>query len=567
MLVLLVVGIAYYLGWLSNFMLATRPPEYSARYYPDDTLLYAWFTLNPGDGQREQIQTIWEKLSEHTAFLDWREDLEESLQDELDVDLQNDVLTWIGPEVSLAIRDIEPDDAELEAAITIDVRDHEAAGDFLLEWIEFQEEEYGTDFDRSSKGEFDVWVSEDEIYGLSDQLLIATTDERLLSAIIQRADGDVEKSLDQDDYFKAAREALPTRRFTSLYVNGEKAGSIIEDTEFGQYFDSAFYEELPDWASASAGWIEDGIVLDVVAPLSEEVVSVVSETKPLSSPARLMPANTVAMLAFSFDPDVENWREALREYDFSELMEDFEHLDDFDPSDFPSDAPFDPANMNMAHLLDFVLIAFDIVTGVDLERDFFAYLEGEMILGVPEFDYERVYEDPEGNAVDAAALLSYQEIDEAELANTMEELTDWLGSFGGLDISEADVGAQNDAKVVELPDVDYSPGYVLHDGHLTIATTEEMLERVVQLQNGEARSLAQDDEYRRAIGHLSHDQYIQIYLDLQSLVEIGNIDESDLTKSQVRFLREILGSLAVVSTQDDSHDRLQVAITLFPDDE
>ena len=574
LLVLVVVGIAYYLGWLSNLMLATRAPEYSARYYPDDTLLYAWFTLSPGDGQREQMQTIWEKLSEHSAFLDWREDLEESLQDEFDVDLKDDVLTWIGPEVSLAIRDIDPDDAEIEAAITIDVRDHKAAEDFLLDWIEFQEEEYGTDFDRSSKGEFDVWVSEDEIYGLSDQLLIATTqlliattDERLLSAIIQRADGESEKSLDQDDYFKVAREALPARRFTSLYVNGEKAGSIIEDTEFGQYLDSAFYEELPDWAAASAGWIEDGIVLDVVAPLSEEVVSVVSETKPLSSPARLMPANTVAMLAFSFDPDVENWREALREYDFSELMKDMEYLDDFDPSGFPTDAPFDPANMNRAHLLDFVLIAFDIVTGVDLERDFFAYLEGEMILGVPEFDYERVYEDPEGNAVDAAALLPYQVSEEAELANTMEELTDWLGSFGGLDISEANVGAQNDAKVAELPDVDYSPGYVLHDGYLTIATTEEMLERVVQLQNGDARSLAQNDEYRRAIGHLSPDQYIQIYLDLQSLVEIGNIDESDLTKSQVRFLRESLGSLAVVSTKDDSHDRLQVAMTLFPDDE
>ena len=223
--------------------------------------------------------------------------------------------------------------------------------------------------------------------------------------------------------------------------------------------------------------------------------------------------------------------------------------------------------MNIAHMLDFVLIAFDIVTGVDLERDFFAYLEGEMILGVPAFDYERVYEDPTGNAVDAAALLSYQEIDEADLANTMEELTDWLSSFGGLDIDMANVGAQNDARVVGLPDVDYSPGYVLHNGYLTIATTEEMLERVVQLQNGEARSLAQDEQYRGAIGHLSDDQYIQIYLDLQNLVEIGNLDESDLTKSQIRFLRESLGSLAVVSTQDDSHDRLQVAMTLFPDDE
>ena len=565
LLVLLVVGITYYSGWLSNLLLPTRPPEYSARYYPDDTLLYVWFTLNPGDGQREQMQKIWARLSEHSAFLDWTEDIEELLRDEFDVDLQDDVLTWIGPEVSFAIRDIDVGDSELESAMTIDVRDHDAAEDFLLDFLEYQMEEYGTDFDRNSKGEFDIWVSDDDFYGLSNQLMVATTDERLLSAIIERTDGEVEKSLHQDEYFKAARASLPTRRFSSLYVNGEKAGSVIEDTEFGQYLDSAFYDEIPDWAAASAGWIEDGIVLDVVAPLTEELASVVNETKPLSDPARLMPANTVAMLSFSFDPNVENWREALREYDFAELLEDMEYLDDFDASDFPSDAPLDPSNMNMAHMLDIGLMGFDILTGVDLERDFFAYLEGEMILGVPEFDYERVFEDPEENAVDAAALLSYRESDEADLAKTMEELAEWLSSIGDLDIEEADVGAQNDAKVVELRDVDYSPGYVLHDGYLTVATTEEMLERIVELQNGDASSLAEDLEYRRAIGHLSDNQYIQIYLDLQSLVELGNIDESDLTRSQVKFLRQTLGSLAIVSTSDGAHERLQVALTLFPD--
>ena len=58
------------------------------------------------------------------------------------------------------------------------------------------------------------------------------------------------------------------------------------------------------------------------------------------------------------------------------------------------------------------------------------------------------------------------------------------------------------------------------------------------------------------------DQYIQVYLDVQSLVKIGNIDESDLTRNQVRFLRQTLGSLAVVSTSDESHERIQLSPTL-----
>ena len=567
LLVLVVIGLAYYSGWLSNLFLAIRPPEYSARYYPDDTLLYAWFTLNPGDGQREQMQNMWEGLSEYSAFRDWTEDVQDSLLDEFDIDLEDHVLTWIGPEVSFAIRDIEPDSTDAEAAITIDVRDREAAEDFLLDFHEYRIEESGADYDRSSRGTFDIWADDRNLvfYALSDQLMVATTDERLLNAIIKRADGDDDSSLQENERFKAARDNLLFRRFSSVYVNGEKAVSILEDTEYGQYLDAAIYDEIPDWAAASAGWIEDGIVLDVVAPLSEEVASATTGVEPLSAPARLMPADTVAMLAFSFDPDVENWRDVLEEYDFAELMEDLEYMDEFDPSDFASDAPFDPANMNMAHVLDFGLMGFDILTGVDLERDFFAYLEGEMVIGVPEFDYEAVADDPEQNAVDAAALLSYRESDEADLSKTMEDLLDWLDSLGDLDIDETDVGARNEAFVVELRDVDYSPGYVLHDGYLTIATTEDMLERVVRLQNGEADSLAQDDEYRRAFSHLADNHHIQIYLDLQSLVEIGDVEDSTLSRSQVRFLKDILGSLAVVSTSDDVHERLQMVLTLFPE--
>ena len=559
--VLVVVVGAYYSGWLSNLLLITRPPEYSARYYPDDTLLYAWFTLDPGDGQREQMQTIWESLSDNSVFRDWTDDLEDALRDGFDVDIEDDVLAWIGPEVSFAIRDIDVDDVEAEAALTIDVRDHGAAEDFLLDFIEYQVEENGADFDRTSSGDFDLWVSEDVTYALSDQLLVITTDERLMSAIIDRITGEEDKSLHEDEYFKESRASLPTRRFTSLYVNGEKAMSVIEDTELGQYLDSHFYDETLPWFAASAGWIEDGIVFDVVAPLSAEVASVAAEIPPLSAPARLMTSDTVAMLAFSFDPNIENWREVLEEYDFSELIED---MDEFDVSDFPSDIPFDPSNMNMAHMLDLGLMGFDIITGIDLERDFFAYLEGEMVLGVSEFDSEAVREDPEQNAVDAAALLAYTKDKEASLAETMEDLLDWLSSVGNLDIDEVDIGAQNDAIVVELRDMAYSPGYVLHEGYLTISTTEEMLERIVQLQNGDADSLAGDDEYIRAFSHLDDDPYIKIYLNLQSLVELGDIDESNLNKGQVRFLRDSLGSLAIAYTLDDSYERLQVGLILFP---
>ena len=567
LLILIVVGAAYYSGWMSNLFLLTRPSEYSARYYPDDTLFYTWFTLNPGNGQREQMQGIWDEMSEYSSFRSWRDDMEDSLRDEVGVDIEDDVLRWIGPELSFAIRDMDVDKSEVEAAMTFDVRDAAACKEFLLDWLD-REVDTGAEFDRSSTGDFDVWANErnEVYYALSERLLIVATDDRFLDEILEMLEGSGEKSLHEDEYFKAARATLPSRRFMSAYLSGKRAGYVIEETEFGETLDPSVYDEFPEWLAASVGWIEDGVTLDVVVPFSENLAAVAIRTRPLSDPARLMPADTVGLLAFTFDPDLDNWREELREYDFSELLDDVDYMRQLDGSKWLSDAPFDPSNFNMAHMLDFGLMGFDIFTGIDLERDFFAYLGGEVVIGVTEFDYEAVSEDPERNAVDAVALLSYSKSHEADLAETMMAFFDWLSSVADLEIYESDVGAKNDAVMVEVDDdYRYSPGYVLQDGYLIAASTEGALARIIRLQNGGSDSLAEDSEYRRAVGYLSEEHDMQIYLNLQSLIEAGNSYETVLSKSQSRFLSESVGSLALVSTAEDKGVRFGMVLTLFPE--
>jgi len=246
-------------------------------------------------------------------------------------------------------------------------------------------------------------------------------------------------------------------------------------------------------------------------------------------------------------------------------MEDAGGMDELEDLYALSDEfEFDPANLNVAHLLDIGLLGFDLFTGIDLEREFFAHLEGEMIVGVLEFDYGAVVDDPEENVVDAAALLAYKEDREGVLSETAEDFLDWLESLIHLDLDEIDVGGQGDATVVELSDSPYSPGYVLHDGYLTVATTSWMLERIVRLQNGEGDSLTEDAEYRRVHEHLEGEQYAHIYLDLQCLAGLGDIEESTLSKREVRFLRESFSSLAIIYAVDGSYERTQMALTFFP---
>ena len=557
-------GVAFYFGLLPNLLLRATPPEHSARYYPDDTLVYMWFTLNPGDGQREHMLGIWNRLEEYSAFRNWKADAQDALWRETGTDLEDNLLPWLGAEISLGVLDMDFDSMEFEIAITIEVRDHAAARDFLTDWLANLEQESAADFDRKSKGDFNLWIDDHngDAFALSEKLLIFATDEFILDDVLERATGENDRTLLADEDFNSARSALPSRRFTSVYVNSQKAISIIEDTNAGEYLDSEFYDAIPDWIASSAGWVERGIVFEVVAPHPAIGAEQRLDAPEITEVARLMPQDTLALLAMGFDPNVQNWRDALEEYDFSELAEQMGGIDELGLPD--SDIPFDLANLNLAHMLDFGILGFDILTGIDLERDFFAHLDGELIVGVREFDYEAVSRNPERSAVDAAALLSYSDDGERALEATLEDLTDWLHSLGEFDIDTVNVGADNNATLVDLGGIAYSPGYVLHDGYLTIATTDGMLEQIVQLQNGDGDSLKSNDEYQRVVGHLGQASDMLIYINLHTLARLAENEELELTNGQQRLLQESSGAIAAISTTDEDHSRFRVALTLFP---
>ncbi|MXY47598.1 MAG: hypothetical protein F4Y44_11625 [Chloroflexi bacterium] len=121
---------------------------------------------------------------------------------------------------------------------------------------------------------------------------------------------------------------------------------------------------------------------------------------------------------------------------------------------------------------------------------------------------------------------------------------------------------------MDLDGVAYSPGYVLHDGYLSIATTDNMLKRIIQLQNGEGDSLASDDEYRRISQYIEKERDLLVYFNLHRLARlVENYDELELSNSQQRLLQESLGSIAMSTTRDDRYNRFKAAMTLFPETE
>lgn len=568
----LVAGI--YLGFIPNPFL--KPPEHSARYYPQDTLAYAWVTLYPGGNQRGQLRDLWERFNESRAFRNRLDDLFDSVEEETGLDLEQDVFPWAGPDFSMGVIELTDSDNPILAA-TVGVRDRDAAAVFVDQWLDYLEDTEGGDFDADTYRDLEIWVDEStgQAYALTQDLLVAVAAndeaEDILEEMLDLAAGDGKGSLSETPDFQAARDALPGRRFASVYVNSRATLDSIADysADFADLLGPAGWDKAPDWVAGSAKWVERGIVLETVAPNSNGYGQNIGV---LSDPASLIPADTLAFAAATFDPDMDNWREELSQYTLSDWMGGDYGV----PSEALSLSAFalgtDLARLpgpedTSADLLDFALEMVEEGIGINLETDLFDYLGGAAIVAVNDFDFDQVARAPEENPIDAVAVLSYTSASEGQLADTMDKAADLLDEHFGLDTDPTNVGADNLAQVFDLRDFDsdYSPGYVLHSGYVTLGTTEEALENIVSVQQGELGNLAATGEYGRATGQLPANQQFLAWVNLQRIVAQGNASDLQLARDEYRLLRDSLGALTVSVNADGDYIRAYLVLTLFPE--
>ena len=201
LLLLLSLGVALAAAALAGYIwlpgliltLATDAPEHSAKYYPRDTIAYGWITLAPRHGQADEARAIWAQLEEHRAFRQLTDDLRDEFEEQFGVDFERDMKEWIGPELSFGVIDPRGEEYEKAVAVTLGVRDREAAEDFVKDWTEHLEQTSWPDFKRESYKGFRVWADQarDQMYlALSDDVLVLTFDQDNMEDIIDRTGGD-----------------------------------------------------------------------------------------------------------------------------------------------------------------------------------------------------------------------------------------------------------------------------------------------------------------------------------------------------------------------------------------
>ena len=570
-------------GPILALLAGAKPPEYSARYYPPDTLAYAWVTLTPGGGQFEDMRDIWSRLNDYPAFADLVEELEKDFAADTGIDFDAEVAPWIGPEISAALLNIDVEREEPVAVVTIGVRDKDTAALFLTKWREYMTYDSGANFSAGSHRDIGTWVDEYDYqtYALTDDWLVFATNERALTETLDRIEGNGGDALSDEANFKAAQAALPERRFSSFYVDYRQAMELLDDfvgSELGALMPglagpAAFAEQAPDWVAGSTGWVERGVTVEVVSPA---VSTFGLEVVELQDPANLLPTDTLGFMAGAFDPDVDHWRAALREYDLAGLLPFPELIDEinYEVDEMASgNAPQLNAESTLADALDLGFWLVNDLTGIDLEADFFDHLSGQAVLAVQDFDFDAVTDDPAANAIDATMMLSYREDGKEELAGTVDEVAGLLQNYAGLEANSVDVGADANATIFDPGllgmmvggEIGYRPGYVLHDQYLTIGTTENALAAIVERQNGEGESLSSDAEYRRAAGNLASGGQFLGYVDVERIVAQLNADDLDLEPGEYRILRGALGAVAFSGAIGEDYSRGAAALTLFPE--
>ena len=166
-------------------------------------------TLSPSTGQGQQLLDIWERFNEIPGFQDKVDELLDEFKDDTGIDFQEDVLPWIGPDVSLAVLDAQGFET-VDAAAMFGVKDQGAASAFLADWLEYMEDEKAARFEEDSSGGFDIWADEGkgQFYALSGDWLVLANTEDALDEVLDRISEDGRKSLAEKPRFRASPRPL-----------------------------------------------------------------------------------------------------------------------------------------------------------------------------------------------------------------------------------------------------------------------------------------------------------------------------------------------------------------------
>ena len=550
-----------------------HPPEQTAKFFPLETQVYFSLNLSPGNDQLRKFRDIVQRFREHPNFQPKVDDWLDEADTETGIDPQQEILPWLGSEISVGVIDVVgstvalgSDGLPLVLAI-LGSKNFQLAESVLKRWVDYIEKEQGLVFTTDTYQDATVYSGGDDVqhYAMTKEYVVFATDRDMLEDTIDRIEGaDTSASLYTNARFQEVREALPDRRFSMLYVD-TKAIWLDARRQFGENLPANLRQQLndaiPDWVTLTGSFIERGVSLVTLAGTPEEAQEI-TRVNSLAS-AHLLPSDTLAFVSFVLKPDLEPLREQLESQRISDLGTDF-----YDALSFQLGLAVDE-DATFNDVLDALLDRFQDTVGLDLEKDILSWITGEVSLALLPTDFEAVADDPSGEALEALALLQFDAEKRDDVALALYRVGELLEDNLGLSPDRVSYGGGQGA-VFDLQEITgrtaHVPGYLILEDHLVIATTAEALRLTGSIGEGRVDSLAEESQYARIEKELSSAPNPLVYVNFGWVRDavVAALDPDDLQRyrEEVEPFVGPLGGLVIAGEAQEGVSRATIALTI-----
>ena len=447
----------------------SRPGEVTARFLPANTQVYISVNLRPGPEQMGLARKVIDRL-QTDDFLDRRDDLLGDAEDETGIHFLDDVTSWIGTDVSLALLDAGPD--RLEWVLLAQVNDRESAADFIYDLADFLEGELNTEFVADRRRGVDLWVTgEDLAVALTGEYMLMADSEDTIDEMLDNLESPPSRPLGDSRAFLEARESLPAERVMFMFVQAADVLETLVDA-VGLYEEEE--EEVlrqaqrntPEYVAASASFVDNGIRFELVGDTPSRAFTLDGVNR-LDS-AEALPMDTLVL--FSAVGVDQAWEE---------LRDSIENLDPDSQNDFEG-----------------FLEDVEDELGVDLERDVIDALTGEVAFALLPSDLVGFLGGGPASGVVEGLLLAGVR-DARSIMNALDTFADALEDEG-FDIDRDSLG-EYEVVTTRADDIlggDYEPGYVVTEEWAVLGSNFDGLEAFYEAVSGETDTLGSKAEFR-----------------------------------------------------------------------
>ena len=171
------------------------------------------------------------------AFEDEVEDRLEEVEDQYDISFEDDVQTWIGPEISIAIlnlKDMTEDDDDPLIVVVAVTRDRKASGAFL-EKLKDAIEDKGYDVEEETYKDVTFYAQEVKeewetplVFGTMGNLVVLASDIEAMEDVIDTYKGEREPLAENERYTEVMKE-LPSDAAMATFIDVEDLQPALDD--------------------------------------------------------------------------------------------------------------------------------------------------------------------------------------------------------------------------------------------------------------------------------------------------------------------------------------------------